>query len=239
MLPQGRYEAICPQMCSHAPRIPTNGLDKPFLELMLVQRGLDKLASHCCASFFLSCGFKAKLGQNHCFETPQWPDSIYVVWCGSQHTEPTALTHCLPILLCPPSFLAQVPVSEASTLCLLCLCPSVTLGPWSEIPVRVCKDTKWEVTEHRACRASGHMQATSEPYIAGCRDAGTKEKQKGWTPSPSMWEALNDMQSEGTRLLFSLHFYNVQIWVTAMMPKCRKSLASALRLTRGHCLCVS
>lgn len=77
-------------MCSHAPRIPTNGLDKPFLELRLVQRGLDKLASHCCASFFLSSGFKAKLGQKHCFETPRWPDSIYVVWCGSQHTEPTA-----------------------------------------------------------------------------------------------------------------------------------------------------
>lgn len=90
MLPQGRYEAICPQMCGHAPQIPTNGLDKPFLELRLVQRGLDKLASHYCASFFLSSGFKAKLGQNHSFETPWWPDSIYVVWCGSQHTEPTA-----------------------------------------------------------------------------------------------------------------------------------------------------
>lgn len=40
--------------------ISTNWLDKPFAQLRLVQRGLDKLASCCCyASFFQSCVFKA------------------------------------------------------------------------------------------------------------------------------------------------------------------------------------
>ena len=71
MLPQGRYKAICPHVCSLALEIPTNGLNKPFPELRLVQRGLDKLASCCCASLFLSSGFKAKLSQNHRIETPQ------------------------------------------------------------------------------------------------------------------------------------------------------------------------
>lgn len=39
--------------------IPTNVLDKPFPELRLMQRGLDKLATCCCASFFRSSVLKA------------------------------------------------------------------------------------------------------------------------------------------------------------------------------------
>ena len=90
MLPQGGYEAICAHACSRALGIPTNGSDKPFPELRPVRRGLDKLASRCCASFFLSSGFKAKLGQNHRIETPRWPDSIHTVQYGSPHAVPTA-----------------------------------------------------------------------------------------------------------------------------------------------------
>lgn len=74
-------------MCSHAPTIPTNGSDKPFPELWQVQRGSDKLNSH-CATFFLSSGFKAKLSQNHRAET--LVDSTHSMQYGSQHAAHTA-----------------------------------------------------------------------------------------------------------------------------------------------------
>lgn len=136
MLPQSRYEAICPHACSRALGIPTKGLDKSSPELRLVQRGLDKLARRCCASFFLSSGFKAKLGQNHRIETPQWPDSIHPsMRCDmAVRAQHLLLTHCVLILPCPPS-----PSGSGGSfwglhaLLLLCLCLSVCLGPWPGI----------------------------------------------------------------------------------------------------------
>jgi len=88
VLPEGGYEAICPHACSRALAIPTNGLDKPFAELRPVQRGLDKLASRCCASFFPSSRFRAKLGQTHGIETPRWPGSVLMVRWDSQRAAP-------------------------------------------------------------------------------------------------------------------------------------------------------
>lgn len=187
MLPQGGYEAICPLACSRALGTPTNGLDKPFPQLRPVQRGLDKLASHCCASFFLSSGFKAKLGQNHRIETPWWPDSIHTVQYGSKRAAPTAdslLPHptmsafafrhgCLFLGLPRSPLALPVSISEFG---------SVARDPGAGCMfarMHVCKDAKRGVAERGICGVPGHMQASSEYYIAGCRDAGTMEKQKG------------------------------------------------------------
>lgn len=182
MLSQGGYKAICPHACSRALGIHTNGLDRPFPELRLVQRGLDKLASCCCASFFLSTGFETKLGQNHRIETPRWPDSIHTVQYSSLYAAPTAdsllphptmsafaFWHGCQFLGPPHSLLApSVSISEFG---------SVAGGPGAGCMFAGMQSEG--LLSKGVCGVPGHTQAISERYIAGCGDAGTMEKQKG------------------------------------------------------------
>lgn len=158
MLPQGGHKAICPPVCSRALGVPTKGSDKPFPELQLAQRGSDKLGSRCCASLFLSSGFKAKLRQNHRAETPRWTQSTACNRAVSM--QPVQLTHRFPILPCPPS-----PSGTGTSFWghhaagLLCLCTSVILGPQlgSQVP-------GWS----RMGVGSDAKQGVAEPWSVEC-----------------------------------------------------------------------
>lgn len=161
MLPQGGHKAICPSVCSCALGVPTKVSDKPFPELRLAQRGSDKLGSRCCASFFLSSGFKAKLRQNHRAETPRWTPSMACNRAASM--QPVQLTHCFPILPCPPS-----PSGMGTSFWghhaagLLCLRTSVILGPQlgSQVP-------GWS----RMGVGSDAKQGVAEPWSVECMGA--------------------------------------------------------------------
>lgn len=157
MLPQGGHKAICPSVCSCALGVPTKVSDKPFPELRLAQRGSDKLGSRCCASFFLSSGFKA----NHRAETPRWTPSMACNRAASM--QPVQLTHCFPILPCPPS-----PSGMGTSFWghhaagLLCLRTSVILGPQlgSQVP-------GWS----RMGVGSDAKQGVAEPWSVECMGA--------------------------------------------------------------------
>lgn len=174
VLPQGGYKVICTL------GIPTNGLNKPFAELRLVQGGLDKLASCCCCytSFFWSSVFKAGSLLSHLQRF------TFAFWHWHQ-------------------FLGL------HALCMLCLCQSVSLALWPGILAQgMCSEL--------ACVCPGPPQTTAlhpcKHQTAGCRDVGTMEKQKGWTPFWPTSGALNGRQGGWTRLSFSLLFYIVWMW---------------------------
>lgn len=215
-------------MCSHAPTVPTNGSDKPFPELWQVQRGSDKLSSR-CATFFLSSGFKTKLSQNHRTETLWWTPRTACDKAAS--TQPILLIHCFSILPACLHLPAWVLVSGATVFLGLSAC--VYRWSWAcECGSLVLEQDgclQW-------CRAKGcsavllgeHGIPTLGQSIAWLDTEllVPGESRRGGPPFHQVWECWVTwkVKEQGTRLLFSLSFYTVQIWVPGAMPKFREML---------------